>query len=65
MEALTDAQVGPLISLPLSSGFGLTGLAPRLRRHEIQRQDGLPRGLDKVDARSNESEDNLSQFNLS
>ena len=64
MEALTDAQVGPLIPLPLSSNIGLTGLAPRLRRHVIQRQEGLPNGHDEVDARSNESEDNLSQFNL-
>ena len=65
MEALTDAQVGPLIPLPLSSGILLTGLAPRLRRHVIQRQEGLPVGHDEVDARSNESDDNLSQFNLS
>ena len=65
MEALTDTQVGPLISLPLSSGIWLTGLAPRLRRHLIQLQDGLPSGHDEVNARSNESDDNLSQFNLS
>ena len=65
MEALTDVQVGPLIPLPLSSGVGLTGLTPRLRRHVIQRQDGLPCGLDEVDARLTESKDNLFQFNFS
>ena len=65
MEALTDAQVGRLIPLPLSSGIWLTGLAPRLRRHVIQRQKGLPNGHDEVNARSNKSENNLSQFNLS
>ena len=64
MDALTDAQLDlGLRSAPMSSGLGLTGLAPR--RCMLQRQHGLPRGLDEVDWRSNDSENNISQFNFS
>ena len=64
MEALTDAQVGPLDThtAPLSSGLGLTGLAPR--RRVLQRQLGRPRGLDEVDLRSNDFDNDISQFNF-
>ena len=65
MKALTNAQVGPLIPLPLSRGVGITGLVRRLRSHEIQRQDLLDRGQDEVDGRSNELKYTLFQFNFS
>ena len=63
MEALTDAQVGPLRPAMMSSGLGLTGLAPR--RHVLQRQLGRPGGLDEVDRRSNDFDNDISQFNFS
>ena len=65
MEDLTDAQVSPLVPYraPLSSGLGLTGLAPR--RRVLQRQLGRSGGLDEVDRRSNDSDNDISQFNSS
>ena len=63
MEALTDAQVGPLRPALMSSGLGLTGLAPR--RRVLQRQLAYQRSLDEVDLRSNDFEHDISQFNLS
>ena len=60
MDALTDAQLGPLRPTLMSGGLGL---APR--RRLLQRQLALPRGLDEVDWRSNDSENDTSQFNFS
>ena len=55
MDALNEAQVDMLLSTgprtPSMSGFeGLIGLPPR--RRVLQRQHGLPRGMDEVDGRA-------------
>ena len=64
MKAVTDAQLGLALRLaPMSSGQGLTGLAPR--RRVLQRQLALPRCLYEVDWRSNNSENDISQLNFS
>ena len=63
-DALIDAQLGLTLRPALmNSGHGLTGLAPR--RRVLQRQHGLSHGLDEVDARVHDSDDDLSQFNYS
>ena len=64
MDALTDAQLGlGLRPAPMSSGLGLAGLASR--RRLLQRPLAFRRGLDEVDWRSNDSENDISQFNFS
>ena len=64
MDALIDAQLGWILRPALmSSGQGLTGLAPR--RRVLVRQLANPHGLDEIDMRSNDSENDTSQFNFS
>ena len=64
MDALTDAQLGlTLRSALFSSSQGVTEVAQR--RRVLQCLQILPRGLDEVDLRSNDSENDISQFNLS
>ena len=58
MDDLTDAQLGPLRPALMSSGLVLTGLASR--RRVLQRQLALLHGLDEVDWRSNDSENDIS-----
>ena len=64
MDVLIDAQLSlGLRPAMMSSGQGLTGLAPR--RRLLQRQLASRRGLNKVDLCFNVSENNISQFYFS
>ena len=68
ITALSDAQVDETDrrnrrTPSLSSGAGLTGLAPQ--RRLLQRLHGLPRGLDEVDGSDSDPENEHSNFNFS
>ena len=61
IDALIDAQLGLGLRPPLmSSGQGLTGLAPR--RCVMQRRFGYPRDLNEAYWRSDDFENDISQF---
>ena len=70
MVAVSDAQVEALareqrnnrLTPSLSSGIGLTGLVPQ--RRVLHRLHGLPRGMDEVDARNDDPENDHSNFNF-
>ena len=67
IDALSEAHADEIVRrnrrvLSLSSGAGLTGLAPQ--RRVLQRQHGLPRGLDEVDGPDSDQENDRANFNF-